>query len=392
MVGRRAAPGFTLVELLVATAVTLVALGLAVGLVRPPAIAFHVLPEAMDVQQRVRAAVQTLASAVAGAGAGPSLGWGASATPAWPGVLPCYWTSGPLNSVPGGCARDDAITVVAMGTASPQAMVVECLSGPGAAIRVTALSACDLAEAACRMHEGARVLVADGTGAWDVLSLTGVSADGTVVEHADDALSRLYPDGAIVGEVETSAFSLRLDPASQVIQLRRATGGSAGLPVLDHVTALSFEYFGDPAAPQVVDDGDVDRRRTTYGPLPPPAAIDNPLDGWAPGENCVILRDDGQAVPRLVALPAEESGLARLPLPAFTDGPWCPDGASPNRFDGDLLRIRLVRVTLRVQAQSASVRGTDLAWFSHPGAARDASRLVPDLEVHVDVAIRNSPR
>jgi prepilin-type N-terminal cleavage/methylation domain-containing protein len=392
VVTRSAPSGFTLVELLVATAVTLVALGLAVALLHPPSVAFHALPEATDAQQRIRVAVQTLVSAIGAAGAGPSLGWGAGATPTWPGVLPCDWRAGPLGSVAGGCARQDAITVVAMDMAAPQAMVMESLPGPGAAIRVAALSACSLADAACRMHPGARALITDGSGAWDVLSLTGVSADGTLLEHANDSLSRQYADGAIVGEVETTAFSLRLDPASQVMQLRRVTAGSSDLPVLDHVTALSFEYFGDPAEPQVTDDGDADWRRTTYGPLPPPSDIDDPQDGWAPGENCVFSRLDGQPHSRLVSLPAEASGLARLPLSAFTDGPWCPDGASPNRFDGDLLRIRLVRVTLRVQAQSASVRGTDVNWFSHPGVAREAARLVPDLEVHVDVAIRNTRR
>ena len=38
----------------------------------------------------------------------------------------------------------------------------------------------------------------------------------------------------------------------------------------------------------------------------------------------------------------------------FTDGPWC--GGGTTRFDADLLRIRLVRVTLRVQATAATMR------------------------------------
>jgi hypothetical protein len=281
---------------------------------------------------------------------------------------------------------------VAMAMAAPQAMVMESLPGPGAVMRVAALSACGLAESPCRLHPGARVLVSDGSGAWDVVSLTGVSADGTLLECADDALSRQYRDGAIAGEVETTAFSLRVDPVSQVTQLRRVTAGASDLPVLDHLAALSFEYFGDPAEPRVTDDADAGRRRTTYGPLPPPAGVDDPQDGWAPGENCVFSRLEGLPRSRLASLPAEGSGLARLPLSSFTDGPWCPDGASPNRFDGDLLRIRLVRVTVRAQAQSASVRGADASWFRNPGAGREAARLVPDLEVHVDVAIRNARR
>jgi hypothetical protein len=79
-------------------------------------------------------------------------------------------------------------------------------------------------------------------------------------------------------------------------------------------------------------------------------------------------------------------------MAALADGPWCPDSASPNRFDGDLLRVRLVRLTLRVQAASVSARGADPQLFSRPGTARDAGRLVPDLEVRVDVALRNTPR
>ena len=102
-----------------------------------------------------------------------------------------------------------------------------------------------------------------------------------------------------------------------------------------------------------------------------------------------VLPAGGQPAPRQAALPVELAGLARLPLPIFTDGPWCPDDGSPNRYDADLLRIRLVRITLRVQAQSLAVRGLDTQLFAQPGAAREAARLVPDLEVRVDAALRN---
>ena len=161
------------------------------------------------------------------------------------------------------------------------------------------------------------------------------------------------------------------------------------MPLLDHATGLRFEYFGRAEPPAVFEDGDLDRRRATYGPLPPPAAVDDLLDAWPPGENCQFFRSDGQPAPRQVPLPVEVAGLARLPLPNFTDGPWWPDHASPNRYDVDLLRIRLVRITLRVQAQSLAVRGLDTRLFSQPGGAREAARLVPDLEVRVDAALRN---
>jgi len=123
--------------------------------------------------------------------------------------------------------------------------------------------------------------------------------------------------------------------------------------------------------------------------LPPPAGVDEPLDAWPPGENCQFLRVDGAISARQTPLPVESGGLARLPLNVFVDGPWCPDGASLNRYDADLLRIRLVRVTLRVQAQSPAVRGLDAQLFGQPGSARESARLVPDLEVRTDASLRN---
>jgi hypothetical protein len=106
-----------------------------------------------------------------------------------------------------------------------------------------------------------------------------------------------------------------------------------------------------------------------------------------------MFADDGeQQMPRLAALPAGSTGLAPLPLSMFADGPWCPDPNSPNRYDADLLRIRLIRVTLKLQAQSASVRGLSAAWFSNPGLARDSTRLVPDIEVTFDVVPRSMRR
>jgi hypothetical protein len=91
-------------------------------------------------------------------------------------------------------------------------------------------------------------------------------------------------------------------------------------------------------------------------------------------------------------------GLVPLPYSMFTDGPWCPDSTNgagvqlPGRFDADLLRIRLVRVVIRVQAGSDLVRGVngptnDL--FAAPGRARSGHALVPDLELRFDVAPRN---
>jgi hypothetical protein len=67
----------------------------------------------------------------------------------------------------------------------------------------------------------------------------------------------------------------------------------------------------------------------------------------------------------------------------FADGPWC--GSGMTAFDADLLRIRRIRVTLRLQAGSTAVRGpgTD---FSQPGFSRSAWLRVPDAIMRFDVS------
>ena len=85
---------------------------------------------------------------------------------------------------------------------------------------------------------------------------------------------------------------------------------------------------------------------------------------------------------------AAGASLVRLTPQLLTDGPWCPGAAAARRFDADLLRLRRVRVTLRVQAASAALRGKgDL--FARPGTSPGDRRYVPDQEIRFDVSPRN---
>jgi len=387
---RRRQAGFTLVELLVAAMITVVALSLAVTLLGPTSVAFHALPEATDTQQRLRIAAAALTDDIAAAGAGPLLGWGASAQPSWPAVLPCRWTGAPLASTPGGCARDDAITLVTMPAGAPQGVIAEA-SGPSSPLKIAPLSACDPSRPACRLDAGSRAILIDGAGGWDVFVVTSVSADGREIGHEQAPLSRAARPGALAGAVEVRAYSLKPDAASNALQLRRGYGGSSDSPLVDQVTGLSFAYLAEAAPPMVRAGGSPDDRSTTYGPLPPPVGTDNVDDAWPAGENCVFRLEGTRQVSRLEALPPDVYGLATVPIAALNDGPWCPDAASPNRWDADLLRIRVVRVALRVQPSSPAVRGV----VAGPGSLvlpLDAGRWVPDLEVRFDVALRNRTR
>lgn len=368
MVGRQR--GFTLVEFLIGAGVTLVALGLAVTLLLPASRAWQMLPETADVQQRARVAIDALRSDLAAAGSGFSLGWGAAAAVTWPAVMPCRWTGVPLSAVAGGCAKADSITVVSMAAAAPQALTDAEVSDLSAPISVVSASACALDRAACRLHAGSLLLMADGTSAFDLFTASAVSPDGRMVTHAQSRLSGPYAAGALVGEVDVRSYDLAAEPGTGTWQLRRADSGGVSFPVVDGLAALSFQYFGEAAPPVVLRQDDPLRRAVTYGPLPPPLGVDNTLDAWPAGENCAFAVDGNRQVARLAALPTDPSGLAPLPLALFADGPWCPDSASPNRYDADLLRIRLVRVTLRVPAQ----------------------RQVPDFEVTFDAAPRSMRR
>ena len=81
------------------------------------------------------------------------------------------------------------------------------------------------------------------------------------------------------------------------------------------------------------------------------------------------------------------AGLVEMDAAMLTDGPWCGSGGT--LFDADLLRLRRVRISLRLQASDASLRGRDPARFLNAGTARSEAAQVPDVTVSIDVAPRN---
>lgn len=106
-------------------------------------------------------------------------------------------------------------------------------------------------------------------------------------------------------------YYLKGDPSTGTGQLMRYDGNESDLPLMDHLGGLEFAYF-------------------------------------------------------------DASGAA-LASETFQDGPWFPDDSDMNRFDTDLLKIRRVRVTLRVQPATPALR-----------------RILPDRTITFDVAPRNA--
>jgi len=99
--------------------------------------------------------------------------------------------------------------------------------------------------------------------------------------------------------------------------------------------------------------------------------------------------ESGEQVPRLSALGDGASTLVRLSAADLTDGPWCPDATAANRWDADLLRIRKIVVTMRVEAALDALRGPAGVLFVRPGTSRGGHAWVPDQEIRFQVSPRN---
>jgi hypothetical protein len=70
----------------------------------------------------------------------------------------------------------------------------------------------------------------------------------------------------------------------------------------------------------------------------------------------------------------------------FVDGPALGTGA--NAFDGDLLRIRRIAVTVRLEAESPEFRSRGGAFWT-AGVLQASARAVPDARATFEVTLRN---
>jgi prepilin-type N-terminal cleavage/methylation domain-containing protein len=379
--------GFTLVELLVAMAITLVVTAAMLSFVRPAHDAFQVHPETADLHQRARVGLDALHRDLLMAGAGM---YAAGATG------PLHHALAPMMPYRAFGADSDAaranyfdaraISLVfvpstasqtTLSTPMPAGALDVTLENPATCPAATPTQVCGLAA-------GDQVLVFSGAGEWEVFGVDRIAA-GSAITLKGTPPAREFAAGANVTEARAVTYTLKADTVSGAFQLVRADGLDPAQPLLDHVVKLAFQYFGDARPPRVIDETETPLR-ATYGPAPP--ALDQSVAGWPAGENCTFGVVDGQHQARLAAL-SPSAILVELPPPLLVDGPWCPDAGARNRFDADLLRIRRVRVTLRVQTAVPSLRGPAGLLFTNGGLSKSGSRSVPDLEMQFDVTPRN---
>ncbi len=349
-------PGFALIEMLVATAILASAFVVLVQLASTGQRVARAQPDAADMRQRLRVAADMIQRDLLMAGAG--LVHGADAGPLanyLPAVQPMR--TGARLRDPELSFFDDRVTILYVEAGAGAAPLVADMRSATSDVPIDAGARGCPAAGLCGFESGTRALIVDASGlglGFDLFSVTGAAA-GLAHGAPDPPFSRAYPAaGTRVVPIRQRVYYL--DASNR--RLMMYDGRQTDVPVADNIVMVRFEYFVDPSA----------------------ASVPRPPGGSA---NCVYAA----ATPPTPLL-ANLGGVLLLAAaaPILTDGPLC--GLAPHRFDGDLLRIRRVRVTLRAQATDRALRGSG-GDFMVQGVLSDAASYVPDLEVTFDVTPRN---
>ena len=357
---RSSEAGYTILELLISTAIMVTVTGAIFSLMNPAEGNAQAQPEVADMQQRMRVTSDTLSKELMMAGAGPYQGpitgslvnYFAPILPRRVGSMSPDPTTGP------GSFKSDVVTLAYIPNSYSQTTISQAMPPKSAEVKTNGQANCpdQAKDPLCGFSEGEHVIIFDTFGNWDMFLITQVQNAAAHLQHRGDDLNYKYDAGSSITEI--TDYTYYLDRQNN--QLRRYDGYGLDEPLVDNVVDLRFDYFGDPNPP-----------------MQP-----KPLKGNA---NCLY-----DAMGNYIGLPvldATEGSLAELKPEILTDGPYC--GGGDNTFDVDLLRIRKVRVTVRVQAANPAFRGSNTALFMKPGFARGGDRYVPDYRLTFDITPRN---
>ncbi|MBI2833127.1 MAG: hypothetical protein HYX76_01710 [Acidobacteria bacterium] len=350
--------GFTLIEMVVSVGIMVLVTGAIFQMLGSNTNTFRAQPEVADMQQRLRVAADMISKDLMDAGAGPERGIGAGPLslyfpPIRPGRTGATSPDGELT------ASANRISIVYVPQTRAQAVVASDLAMTTSDIVLRTLDPGCPAGTPCGFANGMRAAIYDtstvGAG-YDLFSVTGSTA--TTLQHASPnvAFTKAYPkDFSRVVEVQHHVYYLDTENR----RLMHYDGFQGDFPLVDNVVGLNFTYYADPD----------------------PNSVPKPPAGQA---NCVY-----EAGTPPVPLLANLGGSTPQPLTLaqLTDGPVCGSGVT--RFDGDLLRIRKVRVTIGVQVGRDDLRGSDSTKFSQVGTMKTAALQVPDYKMSFEIAPRN---
>ena len=344
--------GFALIEVLIGSAIGLAAIAVTCQLAADAQMVWRSAAARADLQQRLRVAEDLVTRALREAGAGPRTGPArASMMRGVPAVVPRRM--GARGADPPDEFRTDAFTVIAAVPESEHGVLLT--AAPARAGVIELAAGCALPS--CGFEAGASLMLLDRSGGYDIFTVASATGPVLTVRQQGGGSSTDYPAGTPAIAVESTTFML--DASARV--LRRYDGNASDLPLVDDVVGMRVGYFGEPEPPV----------------WPRPAA----------GESNCLYASDGSYFSALMPVIGPPGRLVRLADAMLTDGPWC--GAGDTRFDADLLRIRRVRISLRLQATDPVVRGSDPVRFASPGRGQRTTVVVPDASVEIDVTPRN---
>lgn len=308
----RLARGYTVLELLVASAIFLALSGAVLGLLVEGLAGAPILQEATDLHQRSRVLADVFAADLRAAAAGPPSG-----------PLSRYFAAiAPRRaSDPVGVVFTTAVTLRYVPPAAAHSRLVQPLER-GLPVAIIDVNGCPSGTTACGFVAGSLAVIFDTAGHADFVNIDAIGPGVLTITDTRGPRAVTYPVGAEVADaVEVTYF---FDAAAR--HVRREEGGGSFV-VADNVTALTFDYLGDD--------------------------------------------------------------MVAMPVALFGDGPFA--GAGATMFDVDLLRVRRVRATLRLESGVDAMRGTDVRFFARPGTGR-SPRVIHDMVTRVDVTLRNGPR
>ena len=398
---RRGERGFTIIEMLIATAIMMVVTGATFQLMDPAQGLFASQPELSDMNQRLRVGVEAMHKDLLMAGAGTFNGSKAgSLNYYFAAVLP--FRRGPTAPDIMQKHYTDRMSLIYVPATPTQTTLKTTMSLTTSNVVANVEAGCPASDAtnACGFKVGTMALIFDDTGAYDVFRVSTVtSAAGppatVTLAHASPftTFSKKYAAGAYISEVVALTYWLKTDTTNEVYQLMKYDGYLTDSPVVENVVGLSFTYFGEPGPPVLRKAlSDPKGPWTNYGPKPPALGVNNTDDTWGNGENCMFQVTSNKTVTRTemaTALGSVTGRLVELTKAQLEDGPWCADGSAAFRYDADLMRVRTVRVSIRVQASSKSMRGPTGTLFTRGGTSKSSQRYLPDQEVNFEVSPRN---
>lgn len=318
--------GLSLLEAIVALALTLVVLAGAWGAVRPALLLNRTLPAMADAQQRLRHAFDRLHAGLTAAGRGTTRVAPGPLRGLLPPIVP-YLMGRRAGVDEHRQVRTDAITTLSVSPdGGVETRLLDAVTGSGAEVRLAPGPGC--ARRGCGYQAGDLVLVFDDRPAWGLFRVSSIGETALTLDKAGPGVTA-FAAGAAAAPLEVRHYYF--DDGRR--QLRRYDGWRGDFPVVDGLAALRFRFFGVAAAP---------------GPPCTAATL------GAPGR------------------------LEEILLEQFTDGPWCGPAESP--FDEDLLRVRAVGFDVRVESAAGAGGPADYrvtAVAAPPNLAIGGSRAGP---------------